>query len=64
MTMKNAIFWDVMLYDSCKNRHFGETSVLMKATQCHIPEDGILHLFNNVPIQNSLKLCNALSPLP
>jgi hypothetical protein len=23
--LKNAIFWDIMLYGSCKNRHFGGT---------------------------------------
>jgi hypothetical protein len=40
--MKNAIFWDVTLRGSCKNWHFGGTSLLTRATQRHIPEDGIL----------------------
>jgi hypothetical protein len=25
VTMKNAVFWDVVLYSSCVNRHFGGT---------------------------------------
>jgi hypothetical protein len=35
VTMKNAIFWDVMPYDSCKN--------ITRATWHHIPEEGILY---------------------
>jgi hypothetical protein len=31
-TMKNAVFRDVMLCGSCKNRHFRGTSVLTRAT--------------------------------
>jgi hypothetical protein len=26
VTMKNVVFWDVVLCGSCKNRHFGVTS--------------------------------------
>jgi hypothetical protein len=25
VTMKNVVFWDVMPFDSCKNRRFGGT---------------------------------------
>jgi hypothetical protein len=39
--MKNAVFWDVTSCGSCKNRHFGGTSVPTRATQLDIPEDGI-----------------------
>jgi hypothetical protein len=55
VTMKNAVFWNVTLYDPCKNRRFGGTSLLhhqgdknqrtlarARATQRNIPEDGIL----------------------
>jgi hypothetical protein len=41
--MKNAIFWDVTPCGSCKNRRFGGTSVLTRATWRNIPEDGILN---------------------
>jgi hypothetical protein len=41
-TMKNAVFWDIMPRGFCKNRRFGATSVLIKATRRNIPEDGIL----------------------
>jgi hypothetical protein len=27
--MKNAVFWDVMLSGSCKNRRFGERSAII-----------------------------------
>jgi hypothetical protein len=56
VTMKNAVFWDVMPCRSCLNRHFGggtlrmeairtyETSFQTRSTRRHIPEDGILHI--------------------
>jgi hypothetical protein len=40
---KNAAFWDVTPCGSCKNRHFGGTSVLITAPLRKIPEDSILH---------------------
>jgi hypothetical protein len=40
VTMKNVIFWDVTLCGSCKNQCSSKTSVLTKATQHNIPEDG------------------------
>jgi hypothetical protein len=43
VTMKNAVFWDVMLCGSCKNQCSFETLVLTGATWCNIPEDGILN---------------------
>jgi hypothetical protein len=42
-TMKNAVFWDIVLCDSCKNRPSSETSVLTRATRRSILEDGIFH---------------------
>jgi hypothetical protein len=65
VTMKNAIFWDMTLYGSCKNQRFSgtyhlhfqgqkhqhtakkrssKTSVLTRAIQRHIPENGVLHV--------------------
>jgi hypothetical protein len=41
--MKNAVFWDVTPCGSCKNRLFGGTSVLTRATRRNTPEDDILH---------------------
>jgi hypothetical protein len=42
VTMKNVVFWDVTPYGSCKNRRFGGTPVLTRATRRNIPKDGIL----------------------
>jgi hypothetical protein len=42
VTMNNAVFWDVMLCGSCKNRHFRRMSVLTRATQRNTTKDGIL----------------------
>jgi hypothetical protein len=41
VTMKNAVFWDVALCDSCKNRHSSEKSVPTKAAWRHISQGGI-----------------------
>jgi hypothetical protein len=41
VTVKNGVFWDAMLCGSCKNLHFGGTSVLNIATQHHIPDESI-----------------------
>jgi hypothetical protein len=41
-SIKNAVFWDVMPYGSCKNRCFSARSVLTRATQGNIPENDIL----------------------
>jgi hypothetical protein len=40
VTMKNAVVWDVTPCGSCKNRPFGGTSVLTRATRRNIPGDG------------------------
>jgi hypothetical protein len=42
VTMKHGVFWDVMPCGSCKNRRFGVTWVLTRATWRNIPEDIIL----------------------
>jgi hypothetical protein len=41
--MKNGVFWYVTPCSSCKNRRFGGTSVLTRATRRNSPEDAILH---------------------
>jgi hypothetical protein len=38
--MKHAVFWDVTPCGYCKNRRFGGTSVLTRATRHNIPKDG------------------------
>jgi hypothetical protein len=42
VTMKNGVFSDVTPCGSCKNRRFGGTSVLTRATRRNIPEETIL----------------------
>jgi hypothetical protein len=42
VTIKNEVFWDVVLSRFRVNRRFGGTSVHTGSTRCHIPEDGIL----------------------
>jgi hypothetical protein len=44
VTMKNVLFWDVALCTSGDNRRFGGTSVDVRFTQRHIPEDDILQI--------------------
>jgi hypothetical protein len=39
----NAVFWDVKLCGSCKNRRFGGTPVLTIGIWRNIAEDGIIH---------------------
>jgi hypothetical protein len=41
--MKNGVFWVVTPCGSCKNRRFGGTSALTRATRRNKPEDTILH---------------------
>jgi hypothetical protein len=41
--MKNAVFWDVAPCRSCVNRRSSETSVYIRSTWRHVPEDGILY---------------------
>jgi hypothetical protein len=59
VTIKNVVFWDVTLCISCVNRRFGETypfhvhdssetSVNVRYTQRHIPEDDILRLWTMI----------------
>jgi hypothetical protein len=43
VTMKNAVFWDIMPCGSCRNGRSSETSVLTRTTQHNISENGILH---------------------
>jgi hypothetical protein len=71
VAMKNVVFWDVALCRSCVDRRFGgkyrlhlqmeainssETSVSTRPTQCHIPEDDILH--KQVYLKNKTYLFN------
>jgi hypothetical protein len=42
VTMKNAVFWDVMPCVSCKNQCSSETVGLTRATQPNIPADNNL----------------------
>jgi hypothetical protein len=42
VTMKNAVFLDFSPCGSCKNRHYGRTSVLTRTTRRNVPEDDIL----------------------
>jgi outer membrane protease len=46
MTMKNAIFWDVMPRRSCKNQHFGGTMVSIIRVE-RISELGMLEVTIN-----------------
>jgi hypothetical protein len=43
LPIPNAVFWDVKSYVFIKNRCFGGTSVLARATRRNNPEGGILH---------------------
>jgi hypothetical protein len=43
VTMKNAVFCDVLQCRYCENRRSSETSVHTRSTHRHIPENGILH---------------------
>jgi hypothetical protein len=42
MTLRDAIYCDVMPCGCCKNRLSSETSVLTRLILSNIPEDGIL----------------------
>jgi hypothetical protein len=42
MTMKNAVFWDLMLCDCCKIGRFGGMSALERATRRNIQEPAFL----------------------
>jgi hypothetical protein len=42
VTMKNIVFWDVTPCGYYKNRRFGRTSVLIRATKRNTREDDIL----------------------
>jgi hypothetical protein len=52
--MKNVVFWDVMPCGSWRNRRFGGTSVLTRATRRHIPQDYLLHILVAVKAQVSM----------
>jgi hypothetical protein len=42
VTMKYAVFWDIVPCSSCVNRRFGGTSVHTRTTRHHNPENDIL----------------------
>jgi hypothetical protein len=55
VTMNNAVFWDVTLCGSWKNRRCFETFLLTRATQRNIPEDGIPQVRSYFPKSDSFK---------
>jgi hypothetical protein len=49
---ENAVFLDVAPCRSYVNRRFGGTSVHIRSTRRHIPEDGILHSHGRVNLKS------------